>query len=74
MSILTKLVLGQTPTQEEIEEELAEVCEDTHAYCSDQCPVFELNGSKVPNKLRTKSRCDCFKNGKKMATFIKEHS
>lgn len=68
---------GVTNKEEFIENELYEICSDEHAMCSDICPVYYLNGNAAPdtaNDFKVNSGCDCFKNGKEMLKFIREHS
>jgi hypothetical protein len=49
---------------------LLEICCDEHYSCSDECPVFEANGG-IP-WTHDLSVCECFKDGEKMAAFLKE--
>lgn len=69
--VLLKLIKGEKVEMQDIYDDLTLICEDVHAYCNYECPVYSLNYGKVPwNKdLRN---CSCFKDGKKMYDFIKE--
>ena len=74
-SILMKLIRGEMPTDLQIAEELTEVCYSVHASCNTRCPVFRINGNSVPNSNTGDPNsygCDCFKDGSKMLTFIRE--
>ena len=72
MRLINKLCIGMTPTDKNIEDHLAIICEDVHSTCTDECPVFQLNGA-VPDHKHTRYGCDCFKDGAKMRAIIKEH-
>lgn len=50
--------------------ELYDICDSVHASCDSSCPVYELNGNKVPSSKE--EGCICFKNGSAMFTFIKD--
>jgi hypothetical protein len=65
--ILIKLAAGQPVPIEDIDAELFETCDRVHATCTDECPVFRLNGTQPDTKG---SGCDCFKNGAAMRRFI----
>lgn len=64
--IILKLVLGQQITEEEIHNELYEICCSVHAGCDDDCPVYRLAGGTPGTE-----DCSCFKNGKLMAEAIR---
>lgn len=72
--LIVKLALGSKISDEDIENELYEICDRVHSSCDDSCPVFRLNGDKPPNVLEDglEYGCDCFKNGKKMLEFIRK--
>jgi hypothetical protein len=70
---LLKIVKGEPLSQEDIEEILYKICDREHSGCGYSCPVYELNGGKVPDSFDDfeKNRgCDCFKSGKAMRQFI----
>ncbi len=70
---VSKFIKKEKITEEDMYSLLYEVCEDTHASCNFQCPVYELNDGKAPTgKLSDEWDCVCFKNGKSMFEFIKE--
>lgn len=76
-TLIEKLVLGQKVSENMIHDELYEICENVHSFCDDSCPVYRLNGSRVPDTAKdfnVNRGCDCFRNGKKMAEFIKNNS
>jgi hypothetical protein len=72
--ILMKLVKFEEVTDEDIADELYEVCDRVHSSCDSECPVFEKNGGAVgANKPFEENRgCDCFKNGKAMLRFLRK--
>jgi len=58
-----------------LSEELYEICDSVHAQCNNECPVYKLNGSSIPDtaKIFKENRgCDCFKMGSMMLKFIRE--
>lgn len=71
MSIILNLTLGKKITDKEIEIELYEICDREHSSCNSDCPVYKINGNKVPD---TVNDCDCFKSGSKMLEFIRKHA
>ena len=75
-NILIQLSLGIVPSTQEVENALYEVCDNVHASCNNQCPVYRLNGSKAPDTAKdfiVNRGCDCFKSGMKMRAFIIKH-
>lgn len=74
-SLLKKAIEGKKFTREDITTELSEICDRVHASCDDECPVYFLNGSKVPecsDKVHY-GGCLTFKDGKAMLKFINTH-
>ena len=74
--LLIKLAKGEKVTDELLEAGLYQVCEDVHASCNNGCPVYKLNGNKVPDTakdFKINRGCDCFKNGREMLKFIRNH-
>ena len=72
--LIIRLAKGEVPSDKELSDELYEICDSVHASCDDECPVFKLNGSAVPDTAKdfNKNRgCDCFKNGAAMLQFIR---
>lgn len=75
MTLIEKLVLGIKISRTEIEQELYYICDREHASCTEDCPVYRLNGGNAPGSdkpFEDNSGCDCFKNGKAMFEFIVE--
>jgi len=75
-NLLKKIIRGNGKKIKEadIVEELNEICENVHASCNDECPVFEFNNHQVLDTVHdfeANRGCDCFKDGKKMLAFIK---
>ena len=72
--LIIKLAKGEKITDKEIEDGLYEICDNVHSSCNDSCPVYQLNGSQVPDTAKDfkKNRgCDCFKSGSAMLSFIR---
>ena len=77
MSLLIKLIKYEQITDLDIENELYEICDRVHSNCDWQCPVYEINGNKIPdtaNDFKVNRGCDCFKSGKNMLAFIRSKS
>lgn len=73
-SLVVSLAKGHEVTEEMIEYELYEICDREHSSCNSECPVFNLNGNKIPDTVKdfeVNRGCDCFKDGKKMLEFIR---
>jgi hypothetical protein len=61
-------------TDAAIEDELYCICEDQHASCNDECPIYEDNGHHPLGYKKPFSEnrgCDCFKNGKAMLAYLR---
>ena len=71
MDILVKLAMGEQVTDLDIAEGLAEVCDNEHSSCSDNCPVYRMNGGEAPNELQTRKGCDCFGDGWIMLAYLR---
>lgn len=75
IEIIEKMVKGNKLEQADVETILHDICEDVHASCFDACPVYDLNGGKVPwkpNPDGTGEMCPHHKDGASMFQFIKE--
>lgn len=73
--IIIKLAKGEIVSDNVIAKGLTEICEDVHAHCDEDCPVYEVNGNKIPDSaknFKVNRGCDCFKNGKNMLEFIRK--
>lgn len=76
MNKLLRKIINKKPFDDrDIADALYQICEDIHSSCDDNCPVYELNhGCVGEDKPRSEnSGCDCFKNGKAMLKFLREH-
>ncbi len=76
MELIEKLIKGMEFTESDLINELYEICDRVHASCDHSCPVYALNnGSAVGTHKPFKENrgCDCFKNGKEMLIFIRNH-
>lgn len=74
MDLILKLAKGETITDADLEYELYEICDRVHSSCNSECPVYQVNGNKVPdtaNDFKVNRGCDCFKSGKNMLSFIR---
>ncbi len=71
-TFIEKLAIGIKISDEEISNELFEICEREHAQCNEDCPVYKLNGNKIPFKENENDGCSCFKHGSKMLEFIRK--
>jgi len=59
--ILMKLIKGERITDEDIANELYEVCDRVHASCDSDCPVYSLNGNhplQVVGKIASASKAE----------------
>jgi len=73
MELIESLVRGKEVEKKEIYNALYDICDIVHSSCDNQCPVYRLNGSKVPNTDKdSEYGCDCFKHRKAMYDFIKK--
>lgn len=73
--LIVKLVIGQSISNDDIATELYDICDREHSSCNENCPVYRLNGNKVPdsvNDFKVNRGCDCFKNGYNMMDFIRK--
>lgn len=76
-TLLQTLIAGRPISDQVLADELYEICDSEHASCNSNCPVYELNGNKVPdtaNDFNVNRGCDCFKSGVAMLQFIRAHS
>lgn len=72
--LIVLLAKGKQITDEHIKAELYEICDRVHSSCNSECPVYRLNGNKVPdtaNDFEVNRGCDCFKSGTDMLEFIR---
>lgn len=75
--LIINLAKGIPFTDNDLKEALYEICETVHSSCNSDCPVYMLNGNKVPdtaNDFNINRGCDCFKSGKNMLEFIRKNS
>jgi queuine/archaeosine tRNA-ribosyltransferase len=72
--LIVLLAKGKQITDEHIKSELYEICDRVHSSCDSECPVYRLNGNKIPdtvNDFKVNRGCDCFKSGANMLEFIR---
>ena len=62
--IIEKLIRKEKITDRDIEDGLYEICEDTHASCGEECPVYDFKHEE--------GECQYFKNGKAMLKRLRE--
>ncbi|HUS50457.1 MAG TPA: hypothetical protein VMZ91_09850 [Candidatus Paceibacterota bacterium] len=67
MTLIEKLVLNKDITNEEVEQELFNICSTNYPNCSEGCPVYKLNRNKIVGKY---NYCETFQNGHNMRMFI----
>jgi hypothetical protein len=68
LDLILKIADGKT-TEKDAEEILYQICDDNHASCNNNCPVYEDFGN-VP-ETSDHQNCRCFKNGKKMLYYLR---
>ena len=61
--ILMKLINGKNITDDDIANELYEICDRIHSTCSDECPIYKY--------AYNQSGCSCHKNGHKMLRILR---
>lgn len=72
--LIVTIAKGKQVTDDQIKDELYEICDSVHSSCDSGCPVYRLNGNAVPdtaNDFNVNRGCDCFKNGTSMLEFIR---
>ncbi len=70
MTLIEKLVLNKKITNEEVEEELYNICNGISPLpsgCNKNCPVYKINGSKIVGEY---DDCETFCDGHSMRMFI----
>ena len=70
MTLIEKLVLNKDITNEEVEQELLNICNGIHflpSGCNKDCPVYKINNY---NRVGEYDGCECFKDGHAMRMFI----
>lgn len=75
MNLLLKLIRQEQVTDQDIADELYEICDRVHSSCDSDCPVYSINGNRVPdtaNDFKVNRGCDTFKDGEAMLRFIRE--
>jgi hypothetical protein len=70
MDLIIKLIKGEKITEDDIKNELYEICDREHYSCNSNCPVYYLNKNSIPD-TRNAFDCDYFKSGSKMLEFIR---
>lgn len=72
--LILKLAKKEIITDADLVHELFEICDRVHSSCDSECPVYKINGNKVPdtaNDFKVNRGCDCFKSGENMLAFIR---
>jgi len=62
------LARNECPDQQDLYNALYEVCDNVHASCNPECPVYRL----MNKKEREASECPFHKDGEGMYNFIKK--
>ena len=68
--VLRKLIAGELVIDNDLEDELYEICDRVHASCHDECPIYQKFGD-VP-WTDDLSNCKYFKNGEKMLAELRK--
>ncbi len=63
-NLIEKLINKEKITDEDIEEELYDICDREHASCNEICPMYNLKNEK--------EKCPYFKDGKAMLKKLRE--
>lgn len=66
--IIDKLVKKETITDEDLEKALFQICDRTHSYCAEDCPIYRKY-NMIPTDEST--NCVFFKDGKKMLKALR---
>lgn len=67
--LILKLIQKEKIVEQDIYNELHEICDREHSSCNSDCPVYLVNQDEIPLNKET-NKCICFKNGIKMYNFI----
>lgn len=73
-NLIQKMALGKVLDDQDLAQVLYDICDDEHASCNDDCPVYELNGHSpvgAHKPFHENRGCDCFKNGHAMLQFVR---
>jgi len=69
--ILQKLIKNEQITDDDIAEELYDICCAVHASCDSECPIFALE-NKIP--MNENKECYYFKSGHKMLKKLRQNN
>ncbi len=75
--VIISLALGKPLPDDYLKDMLYDICDEEHSSCNSRCPVYALNGNKVPDTahdFNVNRGCDCFKSGTDMLEFIRKHA
>ena len=72
-NLFMQVVNGAKVTDDILEKALYEICNNEHATCSNECPVYRKMGGVVggDKPFHINRGCDCFKSGKNMLIFLR---
>jgi len=70
-TLLKKAIKGEQVTDEDIADELYEICCNVHSSCGSECPIYKIIGD-IPWTDDLKN-CKYFKNGQFMLERIREY-
>ena len=68
--IIEKLINKQEITDEDLAEELYDICDREHAFCNSNCPIYALKDRIPWNKDKT--NCLFFRSGRKMLERLRK--
>ena len=69
--IYLQVARGQAVPDSEITTELYEICDQEHASCNPNCPVYAKNGNKTLEPDDESDNCRAFKRGDIMLDFLR---
>ena len=69
VQLLMKIIRKEEITDEDLAEELFDICSSVHSSCNNDCPVYLINKGIPWNK--DYETCIYFKLGNKMLEFIR---
>lgn len=74
-----KMINGESIANEDLADELYEICDRVHSSCNDDCPVYKINEGPWGGDNETSVKqfndcgCGCFKRGWAMFNFIRKY-
>ncbi len=70
MSIIQKLIKGEMPTDQELENYLWEICDKVHSSCDNRCPIYKaMDGETTRDE---DGNCYFFRSGSEMLKYLRQ--